>query len=375
MKKSIIKIASTIIQGVIFLSVILSLSCSRPYTVVTRLLPDGSCYREYLINADSSLLTGDTSKNKIPVIIDPSYKVTLFYNTSSGKKRIPSGWPLKSLNNYVISSKNVVLSVRKDFPSARELETSSYFNNTSWKQISHKIKIYKKFRWFFTEYLYKETYPSYNPFRKIPVSKYLTDQEIAIYTGEKQQLYAKKDSAQQEKEMKLIENKVMDWLGHSIYEEFFSITLSNLHAVNINKTDSIKLLAAKDTIYGLLKNSEDMSPGHFVDACCNYLKTDVFRKLLIPNSKPSDDFRKYDKVLDIFSDDFHFSLLMPGIVIYTNADVISSDTMLWKLTAYKFFFHEYRIVVRSRVTNYWTWWFTGGLIVLLTGLIILWRKK
>jgi hypothetical protein len=370
MKKSIINNAHSGTQFLIILYFVLCIACSRTYNVVTKVLPDGCSYREYLINSDSTLLKGDTSKNKIPVILNSSYKVTLYNNTPSGKKLIPCKWPLKTLNHSIFNSANITLTVHRDFTSAKELESSSYFNNTSWRQIKHTIIIDKKFRWFYTEHLYNETYPAYNPFRKIPVSKYLSDEEIAIYTGVKSSGYAKKDSIEQEKEMKMIENKVMDWLAHSIYEEFFAITISNLHIININRSDSIKLIASKNNIYNLLNNTEDISPAHYIDICCSYLKNDNYRKLLIPNSKSADDFKIYDKILDIFSDNFHFSLLLPGKIVFTNADKINCDTMLWKLTAYKYFFHDYSVVARSRVTNFLMWWLTGGMIVCIIGLLL-----
>ncbi len=63
-------------KTVVLLILAFSLGCSKNHIIVTRILPNGSYYREFLISPDSVLMTGDTSNNKIPVIIDSSWKVT-----------------------------------------------------------------------------------------------------------------------------------------------------------------------------------------------------------------------------------------------------------------------------------------------------------
>jgi hypothetical protein len=64
---------------VIILFITLLLACSKNYTVVTKVLPNGKGYREFIITPDSALMTGDTSKNKIPVMVDSTWKVTWFF--------------------------------------------------------------------------------------------------------------------------------------------------------------------------------------------------------------------------------------------------------------------------------------------------------
>lgn len=365
MQKSIIAI----------LSVVICFSCSRSYKIVTRVLPEGTGYREYIITSDSALLKGDTSKNKIPVLIDSSYNVKFYSTSPSGKQIFSAHWPVTVNNQAFSGSKDILISFRKDYKSLNDLSKSNFYNNTSWKRIAAETKISKKFRWFYTEYIYMETFPGYNPFHKIPVSKYLTDEEIAIYTGTKNQRFAKKDSVLIEAQKKQIESKVMDWLAHSIYEEFFTIALSNLHSVNISSSDSIKFVTSKDSIYSLLNKSEDLNPQHFTEACTSYLKNDAFMKLLDPENKASEDFKKFDKVLDIFNDDFNFSLLMPGKIYYTNANKVNSDTMQWKLTAYKYFFNDYTITAGTRVKNYWAWCVTGIIVVLGLALFLVSIRK
>lgn len=363
-------------KTVVLLILAFSLGCSKNHIIVTRILPNGSYYREFLISPDSALMTGDTSNNKIPVIIDSSWKVTWsYYSLSNGKKSNPYPWPDKKWNPKDYNLKRIVLVVRKDFSTADQSANSGLFNNTSWKRIHQQTTIKNKFRWFYTEHQYKDLYPAYNPFRKVPVSNYVTDDEIGIYTGEKPHRYAIKDSIEIKKELDVIEKKLMNWLGRSLFEEFFTITVSNLSVAHINHADSLKLIAGKDSIFSLLKISEEINPEHYIDACCAYMKTEAYRNFLEPSSKTFEAFNKIEKNLDIFSDEYNFSLLMPGKVVYSNAEVTKLDTLSWKLTAYKYFFHDYQICARSRVTNIWTYWVTGVFIFFVILGFLVYRKK
>src|SRR5208283_2016283 len=121
---------------VILLFISLLLACSKNYTVVTRVLPHGNGYREFLITPDSALMTGDTSKNKVPVMIDSSWKVTWFsYNLFTKKKSNVATWPINHFNPNEYNTKEITLVVHRDFASANELDGSKYYNHTSWRQI------------------------------------------------------------------------------------------------------------------------------------------------------------------------------------------------------------------------------------------------
>jgi hypothetical protein len=206
------------------------------------------------------------------------------------------------------------------------------------------------------------------------VAKYLTDDEIARYTGIKKR-FAKKDSLSTKQAMELIEKKVMEWLGQSLYEEYFNITVTYLTVIHVNSKDSLKLIAAKDSIYSELRKTEEISPAHYIDACCSYMHNDAYQNLLIPKSKSAEEFKKYEKVFDIFGDEFNYKLLMPGTIVTSNAEETHVDTLSWKLTAYKYFFHNYQLTAKSRTINFWTLWVTLGFLVLLIGGVILKNKS
>jgi hypothetical protein len=78
---------------------------------------------------------------------------------------------------------------------------------------------------------------------------------------------------------------------------------------------------------------------------------------------------KYEKqILFGIAEDYHHMVIMPGLLIDTNAEEVGGDTLKWDLTFVKYLDSDYVMFAESRVTNVWAY-VVSVLIVMLAAII------
>ncbi len=354
----------------IFAGIVLLTACDHGNTeMLTRINADGSCYRELTINRDSSFLAGDTTKkNPFPAIIDSSW--LLVFKSKNGTVNEPY---IKGKTYSVDTALNTQITARKNYASVKDLGMFR-LNNTDWDTLATKIKFRKKFRWFYTYYEFSETYPKVNPLKRIPVAKYLSEEEITTLYGENTKLYKGRNGLEIKDLLESIEGKANAWLSRSYYEEIYKIMLANYQNFKGLPVDSATLAQAKDSIYRLNKDSthfDNFDPEELFD---KYFKTKAFtnsnivKKLEENFDKQMPNFTKY------FGETLNYKLAMPGKIIKSSTPVIKGGTLCWTVDANRFFFTDYTLEAKSRKANIWAFVITG-ILILLAGVSFGVKKK
>jgi len=126
------------------------------YQFTTRIFPDGSCERIMSIRGDSA----DLMHGVIHVPNDSSWKINI--------SQVPG------------DQKKFELTATAHFPNVEALNKYFYQSIDSMPAVSIKSELTKKFRWFYTYLDYKETYKAFTPYRKVPISKFLKEEEDKI---------------------------------------------------------------------------------------------------------------------------------------------------------------------------------------------------
>jgi hypothetical protein len=354
---------------------ILAQSCLE-YTVTTTVNKDGSLFREYKVKGDSSKIF-------------------------SGSLFIPSGEGWKISRAYEKSSKSgeksgevYVYTASRKFSNVKELQ-QWIDSDTSDNHIRVQVALKKRFRWFFSYYEYTETYPMLFPFKKVPADQCLTkiEQSVvkedgnAVYSPAEKKMIWRKDSLKfaynrgDSIAMKVIsdecEKKLEGWMALSIVTEFTellkdsfahdpSITaLADKMAKSRSLIDTIRQMSGDTLICRTLIAQGDLLAG-------NHRLSDLYAQ----NRKVFRDFE--DKFIGMkkidFTDDFEYSLGMPGTVFSTNADDRSHDQMHWKFGHMNSFMNDYVMQTTSRVPNIGFMVLTGIVAVVLF-LVLLSRRK
>ena len=353
----------------VFLVLIALNSCDkRHHEMVTRINPDGSCYRELTASVDSVFMVNDTAHHPFPVDLDTNWMVTFTKKTPAGNETLRKKFSIGKLVDYDTSISRFV-TVHRDYSSVQEMDSLFKFANCDWSKVVPKSDLQKKFRWFYTYYYYTETYPKVNPFTRIPITNYVTNEEIQAYTGDNTDLFKGKIGVEVKDILTQIEGKINAWLNRSTYEEMFNFYLKYYRYLGDMPVDSATFLHLKDSIYKKIEDSTKYDNAYFAsDLFDKYFKTKAYSEAKAPE-EIEEKGEKELAGLFTFEDYFKMSLtnqlLMPGKVLETNTQVMKHDTLSWDLTAYRFFFNDYTLTAKSRLPNTWAFLLTGFLILIV----------
>lgn len=268
------------------------------------------------------------------------------------------------------------LVVSKKFRSVKELNKTMNPADTTQLVIRIQASLQRKFRWFFTRFVYSQTVLAANPFVKLDYHSYLTGEEVRLLklTEETRKTDPGYDSVNYKKTEKHFE----DFLFRSMYEDFYQQLLTVLSEDKSLTLSREEMDSKKEYVYHFLIDSvkndatDDLLIG--VGKVINHPDIQVIR------TKYPDRFEGFQKKLEFFgptSDDtYRFTLRLPGLLLGTNSTQIKGSETGWNLSYYDFFFEDYTMTAESRKVNNWAF-IVAGLLVLaaLASLIMMAIRK
>lgn len=350
---------------------ILAVSCTNQDEMITAIKPDGSCYREFVNTADSAFMNGDTANsNPFPVDLDSGWKISWSYRTAE----IHTNWPVKNWKwEKGDTAKKIIVSARREFADAKEMSDKFRFKKShEWHNFKSNCLLDKKFRWFYTYYSYKEVYPKIKTFDNVPFSKYMTADEASFWFTGKPDLLKGMNGIEIREYIGDLENKYNSWFGHNLWNVEYKTLLANYDQLDPKPISRKRLEQARDSVFS--KNMTFNKKGDMeleMDICLdNYFKTKAFSTLWNRKDNP---MKKFEDNLDslefinYFTKSIDYKLLLPGKVTETGNAVVHSDTLIWRLTAYRMVYSPYEISAQSRKANVWAFILSGLIAVLAVG--------
>jgi len=222
---------------------------------------------------------------------------------------------------------------------------------------------------------FTETYRQYFPFRHFPASNYLTESEIEFVFNDSTYVYSPAtdsivrrtdpagipvfshaDSIRADSLKRTIEKKFYDWESANVFEEFSRIVTEGLQKdyPALEETYRIK----KDSVFSIIKFLFDMNFGSdletsLIDATAGMLGIDS-TALYQSNKRRFDVFSdQINKLYDPGTDDYFNTMIMPGLMIGTNAQLIDGNSIRWTIKFEYFFAGDYVMYAESRIVNTW----------------------
>jgi hypothetical protein len=314
-------------------------SCNHEQKTTTIINSDGSCERTVFVKS-----VEDTSSS-FPAPTDKSWNIRA--EGDSGKV-------------YVAS---------KRFDDVNKMNND--YRDTN--KVGIDIKFEKKFRWFYTYFDYQETYKSYFPFKKIALDSFLTKEEYAQYE--------KGDTS------KALEERMYEFvINRNAWEEFYGQVIDSVKSLNDPSLPVNVFLSKKKEFINWLTDNPEGSKG--ILHINNYKDYVMLEKIMGVKFRGKLE-RQIDNIEKSIDAKFEFMLgvdgkyinevSMPGIILNTNASTIEGNKVSWKLDVdnlmSSFCFTDYTMTVESRIANPWATYATGGLLIVIVGLLILPRLR
>lgn len=315
-------------------------SCNHEQRTTTKINSDGSCERTIFVKSDS-----DTSSS-FPVPTDKSWD-----------SRIEKD-----------SSKEKVYSANKRFDDVNQMNNE--YRRAS--KVSVDIKFEKKFRWFYTYFNYQETYKSYFPFKNIALDSFLTKEEYAQYE--------KKDTS------KALKERLDEFIIRNAWEEFYGQLIDSVKSLNDPSFPVSVFLAKKKEFINWLTDDPEGSKGILhINNHKDYVKLEKILGLKLKRKLEQQIDSILDGIEKSINAKFNFMLgvdgkyinevVMPGIILNTNASTVEGNRVSWKLDENYFCFTDYTMTVESRIANPWATYATGGALIVIVALLMLPRMR
>ena len=296
---------------IIVVGVMLASGC-REIETTTKIFPDGSCERTVAVNEDSTELVNCF----FPIPRDSSWMFTQ-----------------ENSDEYI---------AMKKFKKVSDLNEELLPPNDTTLQVIIQVKLDKRFRWFHTLFTYRETYKDYNPFRRVPISDYLSEEDLALF-------YINDDTLD-------IENKTDAWSTETIFQELYQALLQGAKDIDDPELTPEQIQSKKESLFNNIMDLdyEEREVDKVLQACEESLKNPSVWKLKPKMTKVTDELkRKQDLMFETHFTDFTNSVIMPGLIIDTNAETIEGNKVTWDIAGRHFLWRDYEMWVESRVVNVW----------------------
>lgn len=341
-------------------------SCSDDSEMFTIIHPDGSCTRKFVESVDSAFMVGDTaSSNPFPVTIDSSWQVWWWYDSL----KTYSKWPIKNWNTDTLDEDaKIRAAVQRNYSSVTKMELDFRFKPShQWNDIKPKYEFDKKFRWFYTYFEYKETYPRIRTL-EVPIEKFMTKEEARLwFNGDKTPLNGM-NGIEVNDYMDQLDKKFNKWFAYSYFDGAYDVYIDKYEQINPKDISKKRFIEARDSVFHRCFEKynlfEDINVGECLDI---FFRTDFFASFFNQEYSP---LKSYDESFDdqyffkYFETHFNYHLIMPGEIMESSDAVIRGDTLFWKLDGYRLVYEDYEIFAKSRKPNRWAF-IVSILIVLM----------
>lgn len=298
------------LKSIVLLLAVLSSGCND-YTIKTTVNADGSFERTIVCDGDSLGLRSI----QLPYVFDSSWNIVI------GRKPGAGG--------------SFITTAKKTYANSEQLMTEFSRGRDSAKlQISSRVE--KRFRWFFTYYMYTETLPSYSIYRHEPIDSFFTPAEIKLMKEDKDSLLSK---------------RVDEFWYRNIVDEFIERVQVKAKELNDPSLPPSAFAEHKEALNEeLLKSKNDKSDdiARIVEKILRPRPVKKLRGAMDSIFTAMTKELEAEAALDI---SYKNEVSLPGILITSNSKKIEGNKVMWDCRSNKYF--EVVMSAESRMVNLW----------------------
>lgn len=293
-------------------------SCTqKPYDMQTTVHANGSCTREFKLEADSFFMMGDSASlsHELAIQLDSNWVVNWKVGDGKMDRRFPINpgiydsiqaempWQTDEITGKRYQkSPRFMVTLCRTFSSMLDMEAHYRIKpNSPWSKLHVQYNLEKQFRWFYTYFTYREIYSAIDLEFSLPIDSFMTADEARFwFTGSPNLLIGKNGI------------EIRDYTGE-LEDKYTNWFTKNLHLQESN--------APKDST-GL------------------------------------------DLFFNLSRESFKYRLTLPGTLLPTGNATLNENTLSGSITAERLLYNDYVIEARSRKVNVWAFLVSGFVVVL-----------
>ena len=342
-------------------------SCSTYYRMTSRIDTNGSMHREVYARGDSAFIAGNKTHNPFLFQLDTDWQIvnldsTLKFNFWGEEEKLN----VKACRNIpLINGEYFSISNGKEQMSSLAIPTE---------------QLKKRFKWFYTYYIYTATYKELPDKGPVPLDKYLNKEEQIIWFRGDNAAFSGMNGIEQNDKLDKLEAKFGEWYNRSQYEVIWEV----IRQFTSQKGDTVyvnRLNELKETVYTTHLSGKDSCGDAGIDDVCALFdkvgQTNYYLELYKAHAKAMDNMCEQKiKIAEVFYHAIQFELTMPGTLLSSNASLSTNNIMVWKIDGLRLLTGNYVLTAESRVINYWAFGLTLLIILATLGIFIkLYRNR
>ena len=267
---------------------------------------------------------------------------------------------------------NILMHTKQDYPSVKEMGDS--LNRVAQDLFKDTASLEKQFKWFYTDYVYKETLSiavSKSVF-PIPLDRFVSADTASYWFTGDPNLATGLTGAEQKEMLDEIEAKISHW--------FIACSMAHVCEIIVNEQyDEVKNPPVSKEQFEALKDSIAMLPAVAkIDLSDNmsqvskiledYFHSDAYTPLFkdekVWNHRLEETYKFYTYLLCMKP---MLDYVMPGKVIDAGNGVVDGNVVHYKFSGERMIPRPYDVTITSRVTNVWAFVATFLIILVAIG--------
>jgi hypothetical protein len=351
--------------------------------MLTIINADGTCSREYTFRTTQQWL-GIPPEEDYDSIVDKTWERTWsIIGADSVRYPVPlTEAQLDAMQEQDLSKplgNMLMVHAKKNYKSVGEMSAEIFrsedYHLKRAEDIKANSKLEKRFRWFYTDYTFTETFAySDSTLFPIPLSEYLSADTASFWFTGQPDLTRGLTGSEQKDILDGIEEKVEKWTNANWFTEIYKAIAENYDSIQ-NPPVSKEEFVRKCKV--LVKQPEQMKllPEHYGTkggigtVFREYFQTDVYDQFI----------ESYDGRLDLYIQLFSFApsydLVMPGTVTDAGMGEYDGKVIHYRLSGGRMVPGVYTITATSRKVNVWPCVASCLIIILAIGSFLYRRRK
>ena len=244
-------------------------------------------------------------------------------------------------------------------------------------RLRSNAKLDKRFRWFYTEYTFTETFYCVSDTFKLPATNYADKAEISYWFTGQPNLVEGLSGAEASQKLGEMEPKITKWLNDNLYKTGFDFIVANYDSIANPPVSRERFIELHDSLANyLLSNENDILAINVEDALRDFFHSDAYAMFFDEDAPCGKALNKeFANTLNIFWFNVPYTLTMPGTVVDPGNGTLQPDgTVFYPFTGERLIPQDYTITATSRKPNSWAY-IVSAFILLLAIISFIYRRK
>jgi len=245
-------------------------------------------------------------------------------------------------------------------------------------RLRSNAKLEKRFRWFYTEYTFTETFYCVGDTFKLPATDYADKAEISYWFTGRPNLVEGLSGAEASQKLGEMEPKITKWLNDNLFKTGFDFVVAHYDSIANPPVSREQFIELHDSLANyLLSQGDEILGVNIEDALRDFFHSDAYAPFFNDETPCGKALNKeFLNSLNILWFNVPYTLTMPGTVVDPGNGTLQPDgTIFYPFTGERLIPQDYTITATSRKTNLWACILSVLIILLAIGSLIYRRKK